>query len=71
MSKLLSDEEIIYELQQYQVQAAAEHRSFEWTQSKLLNLINTQKRLYAESVMEDHRCPRPISRGNKSYGAGI
>lgn len=49
--RLLNDEEIIYQLQQFQIQAAAEHRSFEWAQDKLLDLINTQKRLYAESEL--------------------
>lgn len=51
--KLLSDEEVVQELQQIQAQAAAEHRSFQWQENKQLDLINTQKLLYAESVLDE------------------
>ena len=32
---------------------------------------DTREREGRESVERDHRCPRPVSRGNKTYGAGI
>lgn len=38
---------------------------------KLLDLINTQKRLAVKQAIEEHHCPQPISKGNKTYGAGL
>lgn len=42
---------------------------------RLMQLItqygDTREREGRESVERDHRCPRPVSRGNKTYGAGI
>lgn len=62
--KLLSDEE----LREYLASNGLPYNEVEG--NMIIDLINTQKRLYAESVMQNHCCSRPTSRGINSYGIG-